>query len=375
VTGPPVKLLLTSVGGLVGHNILDVLEYPDAPRRSLVQVVGTNSQPDAAANFRCDRCYLVPPTAAAEYPARMSDILWKESPDLILCGRDEDTYVLAQLKSRHPELPGVLPIGPPRAALIGLDKWQTWLFAHRHGLPFAESFMPGESGDEAALEAFCRRVGYPLVAKPTKGAGSRGVCFVRNTADAEAISQRQAYLFQEYIGDPQNLEPYFAALQGPPPLFAQHRHADYHVCYTVIAPTGDFPPVATAENKTEYGHTYLTARVVNPTIEAITAKYARALFSEGGAGPMNVQFRQNRDGTWKGLEVNLRTSGGMLARFMKGVDELGRIIKAFVPDTSFPELHLQDSDQCHRVFRQYYSYPVSEKGVAALQRTGVWSPS
>lgn len=59
------------------------------------------------------RCYLVPPTAAAEYPARIREILLQESPDLILCCRDEDTLALSQLKSQHPELPGVLPVGTP----------------------------------------------------------------------------------------------------------------------------------------------------------------------------------------------------------------------------------------------------------------------
>lgn len=103
--------------------------------------------------------------------------------------------------------------------MIGLDKWQTWLFAQKHALPFAESFMPGQSGDGAALAAFCRRVGYPLISKPARGAGSHGVCFVRNADDAQAMARRPEYLFQEYLGDPRSLEPYFASLLGPPPLF------------------------------------------------------------------------------------------------------------------------------------------------------------
>ena len=78
-------------------------------------VVGSNSVPDAACNFRCDRCYLLPLTATAEYSARMREILLEESPDLILCCRDEDTLALSQLKSQHPELPGALPVAEPRA--------------------------------------------------------------------------------------------------------------------------------------------------------------------------------------------------------------------------------------------------------------------
>ena len=51
------------------------------------------------------------------------------------------------------------------AALIGVDKWQTWLFTRKHSLPFAETFMLDQSGDKAALETFCRQVGYPLIGR------------------------------------------------------------------------------------------------------------------------------------------------------------------------------------------------------------------
>lgn len=368
------KLLLTSVGSLVAHNLLEVLEFPGLSRRSLVQLVGTNSIPDAAGNFRCDRCYLVPMTAAPEYPARMRDILLQESPDLILCGRDEDTYFLSQLKKQYPELPGVLPVDSPHAALIGLDKWQTWLFARKHALPFAESFMPGESGDGAALEAFCQRVGYPLVAKPARGAASRGVCFIRNASDAQIMAQQQGTVFQEYVGDPQILNEYFAGLQGPPSLFSQFKDAGYYVSHTIIAPSGDLAPIVMTENQTLFGHTFWSRRVADATLDALAVDYARALVLEGGAGPMNVQLRRDRHGVWKAVEINLRTSG-LLGRFLLGVDQLSSLINAFVPGASFPELRPPASDRCNQIVKQYYSYQVFDSDVAVLQHAGVWSQS
>ena len=215
------KLLITSVGSLVGQGILDVLECPGRSRRGLVTVIGTNSLADAPNNFRCDRCYLAPQTTAdAAFAARMRQILAEESPDLILCGRDEDTLAVSRLKADDPSLPGVLPTGKPEAATIGLDKWQSWLFARKHGLPFAETFMPGVSGDDAALERFCREFGYPLIAKPACGFGSIGVQFVRDADDVRQVVQREGYLLQEYLGDPQPLQAYFAAFEDLPPLFA-----------------------------------------------------------------------------------------------------------------------------------------------------------
>ena len=77
--------------------------------------------------------------------------------------------------------------------------------------------------DAGSLEAFARRVGYPLVAKPMRGFASRGVHVVRDAADLKLLAQRDGYLFQEYLGDPKSLEPYFESLRGPPPLFAGPR--------------------------------------------------------------------------------------------------------------------------------------------------------
>jgi hypothetical protein len=374
VASKPLRLLLTSVGSLVGENILNVLDFPGFSRRSLVYVVGTNSLPDAAGNFRCDRCYLVPPTRGADYPTRMQEILMKESPDLILCCRDDDTLALSQLKHLHPDLPGVLPVGSPQAALIGLDKWQTWLFARKHGLPFAESFMLGESGDEAALEAFCQRVGYPVVAKPARGAASRGVYFVRHADDAQLIAQESGYLFQEYVGDPRDLERYFASLRGPPPLFAQLSAAGYHVSHAIIRPTGNVVTMLVTENQTTFGHTNLNRRVIDPALDAITSDYVRALFQEGGMGPMNVQFRRKSSGSWRALEINLRTSS-MLSRLLMGVDQLHQIISAFLPNVSFPELHLDGTETCDLVRKHYYCHPVFNPQVSTLKCMGVWSRS
>ena len=254
------KLLITSVGSLVGQSILDVPECPGRSRRALVTVIGTNSLAEAANNFRCDRCYLVPQTADASFAGRIREILTAESPDLILCGRDEDTLALSRLKAENPKLPGVLPIGKPGAALIGLDKWQTWLFTRKHGLPMAETFMPGASGDDAALERFCRTFGYPLIAKPARGFASIGVQFVRDADDLRQVLQRDGYLLQEYLGDPEALQAYFAALRGLPPLFAQapnadqirawpssHRWARSGLCYARgIAWTTEYRPVTSA---------------------------------------------------------------------------------------------------------------------------------
>ncbi len=232
--------------------------------------------------------------------------------------------------------------------------------------------MLGQSGDGAALDAFCRRVGYPLIAKPTRGAASRGVCFVRDACDADVVARRGNYLFQEYVGEPRALESYFAILRGPPPLCAQSTDAGYHASDTIIAPSGEIAPIVVRENRTVFGDVMDSSRrVVDPTLEALALDYARALFLEGGTGPMNVQLRQNHDGLWMPVEINLRTNG-LLNKFLMGVDQLGSIVNIFVPGAGFPELRPHNADRCDHVQLQIYSYQVFRSDVSVLRNSGVW---
>src|SRR5688572_1736688 len=365
------NLLVPAVGSVVAQNILNVLDYPGFSRRALVRLVGTNSIAAAFSNFRCGRCYLVAETASADHSARMRDILREEKPDLILCARDADTYALAELKARDSALTGRLPVGSPPAALIGYAKWHTFLFARRHGLPFAASFPSGESGDPAALTEFCRRVGYPLVAKPRRGYATRGVYFVRNAEDAAPMA-RPDYLLQEYLGDPRELEAYCASLGGPVPLITQAPNAGYHATWTMIAPDGALSPIMATDQIFAHGYAVENRRVVDPDLCAITVAYARALHLEGGSGPLNIAFRRDRHGAWSVPEINLRNTGGTLSRFLLGLDELYHIVRAFAPGFPFPEMRPTFHEIPNVTHKLYSSHPLPDSSIKTLQDTGIW---
>ena len=367
--------MITSVGSLVGQGILDVLECPGRSRRDLVTVIGTNSLADAPNNFRCDGCYLVPQTADAAFAGRMRDILTAEAPDLILCGRDEDTLAVSCLKADGPKLPGVLPTGKPEAAMIGLDKWQSWLFARKHGLPFAETFMPGVSGDEAALAVFCREFGYPLIAKPARGFASIGVQFVRDADDVRQVVQREGYLLQEYLGDPQPLQAYFAAFEGLPPLFVHAPSTDQYSCMAIAGPTGEIGPSIALRVHLDFGMGTRLARVTDPALDQFIGAYMRAMAAEGVAGPANMNVRRDRHGAYKALEINLRNTGATFPRFLRGFDEIYQIVRAFVPHVDFPARDLAETDRPDRISRYFSAQPINDRLVESLQRTGRWSRS
>lgn len=368
---PKLRLLIVSVGSLVGQNILDSLEFPAFSRRHLVFVAGTNSLVMTANNFRCDECFLVPPTASPDYPERMSEVLREVRPDLVLCGRDADTAAMCRLMRADSSLPGKLPYGTLESVLTALDKWRTLLFCRKHGLPFADSFVMGRSGDLDALRAFTDKVGFPLIAKPVEGFRSTGVVFVRNWDETISVSEREGYMFQEFLGAPDALEDYFRSLDGPVPLFTEAPDVNPHNAFVAISSDGDISDVLVLYVHYNFGVSTLFRRVVHPELEGLTRSFAEALLSEGGYGPLQVQFRQDRQGQQKAFEMNLRTTGGTNAHLFMGHDELGFIVNDLLPEREFPVVNLPPADDLV-VTKSPTAYTVEGAAAATLTEFGRW---
>lgn len=161
------KILITSVGSLVGQNILDALEG----RREGVRVIGVNSMAEAASNFRCDVCYMAPVASnEEEYRTRLLEVMEAELPNLVLATRDDDVIALAAIREQHPRHATRIVCGSLEAARTMDDKFLSYQFARRRRLPFADTAC----GDESELLELVAKRGYPLIAKPRRGYGSRG---------------------------------------------------------------------------------------------------------------------------------------------------------------------------------------------------------
>lgn len=368
-----IRLLVVSVGSLVGRNILDSLEFSGLPRRGLVRLIGTNSVADAPNNFRCDECFLVPPTASPHYAAAMSSVIRRARPDLILSARDADTSALWSLLEADPSLPGRLPYGNLRTILYALDKWQSFLFCEKYGLPFARSLRADAGCELETLRAFVEAVGYPLIAKPVEGFASKGVFFARNWAEVLHFRDQAGYLLQEYIGEPEALEPYFRMLEGPKPLFSEAPGVNHHTCHIPIDPEGRVGEIFVLRNHHNFGAVTRLRRVHHPELEALARRFAEAFVTEGGRGPLSVQFREDRHGGHKAQEMNLRTTGSTHARLMMGQDELGWLVRNWVPGAGdFPLFERSEPAFGLTVAKSLGSDMVWSSDVGALERKAHW---
>ncbi|MAD43073.1 MAG: ATP-grasp domain-containing protein [Arcobacter sp.] len=330
------KILVSSIGSLVGQNILDVLESEKCYRRDLVTIIGTNSIALNPMNFRCDKCYLLPNTAESEFVDKMIEIIKVEKPDLILSGRDEDTEALAKLMLDNPELPGRLPYGNIKTIQAALNKLKTWEFCQRNSLPFADTFVLGKTGDIKDFKDFIDKHSFPLIAKPIEGFASKGVVFARNEEEAMRVVEYENYMVQEYLGDGEKLKKYFEQYSENVPLFTSAPNIFHHSCHTIISPDGSIDEVFISRNEHENGVTVGFKRVYDEELESITKRYAEAVFKEGGYGPITVQLRKDVNGFYKAQEMNMRTNGNTYPRFLMGQDDLGLMINNLFKDKEFP---------------------------------------
>jgi biotin carboxylase len=360
-------ILITSVGSLVGHNILESL----AVRRQEWRVVGVNSQPLAANNFRCDVAYLAPETAQEDaYLLRMREILRIEQPAVALAGRDLDLAPLACLKA-EPEFAQTLFLSPAAASVpIVNDKYTTWLFAHRHGLPFAATAF-----DRDELDALIARTGFPLICKSRFGNASRGVFIVRSAEEVDAALSEASFIFQEFLNPPRDLQAILPDFRFGAPLYYGIVEDDHYSAQGLVGAEGELLAFFATLHIMEGGKSISVQPLDEPALERLTADYARALSPLGYIGPLNFNCKKLGPDHFMPYELNGRFTGASAARALLGHPEVEYALDYFL-DGCRPEsrsaLRPDSGALGHIVQRQASAHVLDLDAVTQLAVSGVW---
>jgi carbamoylphosphate synthase large subunit len=356
-----IRLLLLSVGTLSAQNVLDAI----GSRRERCVLLGTNSVADAAGNFRCDVAYLVPPAAAGvAYLERVSDVIRKERPDLVIPCRDDDILALAILGERS-QLRAVLLTGSVAAARVMNDKVETSRFAARHGLPFA----PTAATIREALE-FAATHSLPLIGKPRCGNASNGVVLLRSTDEIKrAFASRPDLIAQPLLDPPSDIGALLAPCREGLPFFFSFPETRLYLIQAIIGPDGAISHLFGGLATQVMGQSIRMARCDNPDLLEVGQTYCQALADEGWKGPVNVQMKRMPKGDFVAYELNGRFTGGTAARTLLGFDEVAEVIARFLPAADFPSIPAASAELVQNYLA---SYTVPSAGVAALEVSGRW---
>lgn len=135
---------------------------------------------------------------------------------------------------------------------------------------------------------------FPVIVKPRRGAGSRGVRLVQTREQLEALGTDESLIVQEHLPGDEFSVDVFADAAG-----------------SIVA------AVPRTRTRVDSGVSIAGRTVHDAELESTAASVARAV---GLVGVANVQLRYDADGTAALLEVNPRFPGAMPLTIAAGVD-------------------------------------------------------
>lgn len=290
-------VVVTGAGGACGSSAIESLTAGTDHR-----IIGVDMDASAAGIQLADSGTAVPPATDDSWPSAMADVVDRFDADVILPTVDEE---LAEL----PSLSGLLPDTPivaPRQAVIELamDKYRTMKRLSAAGHPTPETWL---ATDAAEIDP----AAYPLIVKPRRGRGSRGVQQVQDPTSLSAHLDATDYrpdelLCQEYIGGTE----YTTSVVGT-------------TDNTLLS-------VVPKEAIEKDGSTVLGATRQTPAVtEACTALFETL----EPAGPINVQQIIDEDGTPRLIEINPRFSSTSCLTVAAGVDVFDLLIRDALGET------------------------------------------
>lgn len=356
-------ILITSVGSLVGQNVLDSLHI----NRKYLRIVGTNSEEAASGNFRCDRTYLVSPAASEDdYIASLEDIIEKEKPDLMIPGRDDDIIILARLKEQMPKYRDNFLTGPEHFAHIMDDKVKSYQFAQQYGLPFAPTINSSAENAGTEVKKMIEKFGFPIIAKPSKGNGSRGIWVVTNQSQLDKVINEPDFAIQPLFGQ-QNIE--LDTTFGIPFMW-EVPEKSLHAVQVLISKTGEVGPSLGFTSEMVGGKCERMDLNEDPELLEVANKFASYAAKEGWRGTFNIQFKKDPKYGLQAIEMNGRFSGGTSARYYLGFDEVTWVLKDWLGEDALTSNPVPAGIEL--VKRSLHDYGLKKSDMQTLKEKKIW---
>jgi carbamoyl-phosphate synthase large subunit len=289
-------VLVTGAGGAGGIGAIRTLT-----ERTDHNVVAADMDTAAAGLYLADQAVTIPAADDPEWIDSVTDAVRATDTHVVVPTVDEE---LPQVENLRESLPEAVSIVAPRQAAvdIALDKYRTYRVLHEAGHTVPRSWL---AADPPGSEA------YPLIAKPRRGRGSRGVERLETEADLTEYLRgtdcdRDGVLLQEFIaGDEYTTS--VTATQDNRLLGVVPKEAIEKDGSTTRGVTRDAPAVAE------------TCRKIFRTIQP--------------AGPMNVQQIIDESGSPYTIEINPRFSSTSCLTAAAGVDEFDLLVRDAVGES------------------------------------------
>lgn len=329
------RVLVTGAGALVGQGALRLLRQ----MKRKVHLVTADPDHRAAGHWLGDVAHTIPLARDPRFIPELERLCRAEQIELLFVGTDVELGLFAANKARFAELGTKVVVASPRVVEIADDKWLTAQFLRENGFPFPRSAL---ANDTEACRALARDAGFPLFAKPCRGARSVGARVVKTSAELEALlSPSSDLIVQEYLPD-------------DPGEFTAG---------AVGAVDGSIGGVVVLRRDLRDGNTFRAYHDGSDRYEARIAQIAKAL---GVEGPSNFQFRV-KNGEPVVFEINARFSGTTPLRALFGFNEVEAIVENVLTGAPIARPPLR-AGAVLRVWSDVFVQPQQLSGFAANGR-------
>ncbi len=179
------KVMVTGVGGAAGIVCLDSFRGCGIP------TLGVNCFPLSSGFKLADEFAVVPLAADPDYISRLFDLCGLKGIRYIFPTVDEELPVLALNRDRFLRIGVKIAVSETSVVGACLDKWEFFTRLRSVGLPVARTWLATGEGEPSDLV-------YPLISKPRKGRGSRGISIYPTEAEYRSQSLVSGNIVQEF---------------------------------------------------------------------------------------------------------------------------------------------------------------------------------
>lgn len=315
-------VLVTGVGAIIGQGIVKSLRAS----RPDIRIVGLDRNADGLGRYWCDVFYAKPRCEedTQEYATFWQDLLRSEKVALVLPGLDMDMHFLREHRETLEQAGCRIALNNPNLIVQAFDKWLFGEQLEANGFPR----IP------ATLErtwARCRAAlgDGPLLLKPRKGNGSRGIARIETEEDFQYWSRKSGgdFMIQKFVG---------------------HDDLEFTVGAFGLGEGRTLPPIVFRRRLSVAGNTQYAEVVSHDTLSAEVQRLARHFHP---VGPTNYQFRMEGDTPYL-LEINPRFSSSTSLRTAFGYNEAAMSV-AFYLESSEPALPALKPGRAWRYFEDF----------------------
>jgi carbamoyl-phosphate synthase large subunit len=293
------SVLVTGVGGTAGQSVINAIRM----MRERTRIVGVDMNPLSAGLYVVDKGYVIPPADDTAFVPRLVQLCGEEHIEVLIPTVDEELLPLALGRSSF-EIQGTkIILASSRLLEKALDKWETYVLLHDAGIPVPKSMLLGDR------DAVIKSLGLPLVIKPRKGRGGRGIICLHNP----------------------NLFEYFVP-RIKDPMFQECLTGTEYTVDVVATRKGKILAIVPKKRiEMRAGSTYKAITVRKREIENTATRIAHLLKADG---PLNIQFKVNtRTGQANVLEINPRFSSSLALTVQAGINSVEILIRDALGET------------------------------------------